>query len=149
VAPDPVRPIASLDDLADLLAHWDDPSALYVRWSPDALRDLDRRASKDDLTGVPLPGLSANSLAVEDWWGERPIELWVARRLYDYRHLADVRGPGTRPWVIAGAEVGRGPDNEPLVDACRLVAVIDGPVIASAVGLVESLPSDWGSLRRS
>ena len=137
-----------LDDLAQLLRHWDEPCELYIRWTPNVDSDLDREGSKDELTGVALPGLSANALAVEPWWGDRPVRTWVARRLYDYRHLAELRGPGTLPYVLAGVEVGRGPDNEPLVSQCRLVARIDPTVIDCAVELVESMPADWGSLRR-
>jgi hypothetical protein len=148
-----VRGVRSLADLANVLAEWEDDRPgchLFVRWSRDAERDLSDNRSTDELTGVELPGLSANSLGVEPWWGDRPLETWVARRLYDYRHLADLRGPGTRPWVLAGREVGRGPDNEPLVHQCQLVAEIAPEVIDEAVELVESLSADnWGSLRRA
>lgn len=140
--------VRSLDDLAALLRDWDDPCQLYIRWTPDVEADLDRRGSKDELTGVPLPGLSANALAVEPWWGDRPLRTWVARRLYDYRHLAELRGSGTHPYVLAGVEVGRGPDNEPLVDRCRVVADVDPSVIDAAVEVVEAMPAQWGSLRR-
>jgi hypothetical protein len=132
---------------------WDDDRdgcALFVRWSRDAEHDVSDTRSKDELTGVDLPGLSANSLRVEPWWGDRSVRAWVARRLYDYRHLAELRGPGTRAWVLAGREVGRGPDNEPLVHKCRLVAEVAPEVIDEAVQLVESLPAaHWGSLRRA
>jgi hypothetical protein len=100
------------------------------------------------LTGVPLPGLSANALGVEPWWGEREVRTWVARRLYDYRHLAELRGPGTQPYILSGREMGRGPDNEPLIAQCRLVARIDPAVIDDAVEIVEAMPAQWGSLRR-
>jgi len=33
------------------------------------------------LTGAGLPGLSANPVAVEDWWGDRSRRLWAARRM--------------------------------------------------------------------
>jgi hypothetical protein len=145
--------VRSLDELADVLAAWDDGPdgcVLFVRWSRDAARDLSETHSTDELTGVPLPGLSANSLAVEPWWGDRSVRTWVARRLHDYRHLVELRGPGTRPWVLAGREIGRGPDNEPLVQQCRLVAAVEPQVIDEAVRLVESLPAEhWGSLRRA
>jgi hypothetical protein len=148
-----VQRVRSLAELADVLERWDaerDGCSLFVRWSKDAERDLDGTRSKDELTGVDLPGLSANPLAVEPWWGDRSLRTWVARRLYDYRHLAELRGPGTRPWVLAGREVGRGPDNEPLVHRCRLVAAIMPEVIDEAVQLVGSLPAEhWGSLRRA
>jgi hypothetical protein len=148
-----VQQVRSLEELADVLARWDDGPegcSLFVRWSTDAARDLTETRSSDELTGVALPGLSANSLAVEPWWGDRSLRTWVARRLYDYRHLVELRGPGTRPWILAGREIGRGPDNEPLVQQCRLVAAVEPDVIDEAVRLVESLPAQhWGSLRRA
>jgi hypothetical protein len=143
-----MRRVGSLQQLTDLLDGWRDPCDLYVRWTPDALADLDGECSRDELTGVPLPGLSANALCVEPWWEDRSLLTWVARRIYDYRHLVELRGQGTRPWVIAGDEAGRGPDNEPLVRDCRLVASIEPRVIDEAVELVESMPAEWGSLRR-
>jgi hypothetical protein len=76
------------------------------------------------------------------------LDAWLARRLYDYRHLVELRGEGTRPWVLTGDQVGRGPDNEPLIANCDLVAGIDGSVIDDAVALVDAMPADWGSLRR-
>jgi hypothetical protein len=87
---------------------------------------------------------------VEPWWGDRPVRLWVARRLYDYIHMRHRRGPGTRPWVLEGEEVGRGPDNEPLVRCCRPVSWIHERVIDDAVRLVESEAEagGWGPLDR-
>jgi hypothetical protein len=91
-----------------------------VRWSRGPETDLTAaggtgQSSQDALTGVLMPGLSANPLRAEAWWGDRSLELWVARRLFDYRHLRELRGPGVRAWILAGEEQGRGPDNEPLV----------------------------------
>ena len=134
----------TLDELAALLAGRDD---LYVRWSLGP--DVDAEAtSRDDLTGVTLPGLSANPLAVEEWWQGRSQRLWVARRLYDYRHLRDVRGPGVRPWVLSGTEVARGPDNEPLVRCEQPIAWLDEGVVAEALRLVDDQTEEWGPLRR-
>jgi hypothetical protein len=59
--------------------------------------------------------------------------LWLARRLFDYRHL---NTPGTRAWVLVGAEIGRGPDNEPLVACHRPVAWIDNAALAEAEHVV-------------
>ena len=112
-------------------------------------RDERTQVSGDELTGIELPGLSANSLAVEPWWGERELTTWLARRLYDYRHLREIRGPGTRPWVVAGVETGRGPDNEPLVTQCTAVAEIALSVIDEAAAEVERFAANWGSLRRA
>lgn len=140
--------LTSLDDIARLLGERPDRD-LFVRWTPDIGRDLETGTSRDELTGVLLPGLSANGLAVEPWWEDRPMSTWIARRLYDYRHLSQVRGPGTRPWVIAGTECGRGPDNEPLVQDAELIAEIAARVIDEANRVVSELPADWGSLRRA
>src|SRR5688500_13497888 len=105
--------VVSLEDLAGLVEEND---RLLVRWPQGPEEDLRRRRSQDDLAEVELPGLSATSLTVEDWWRGRPVRLWVARRLYDYLHMRERRGRGVRPWVLEGEEVGRGPDNEPLVE---------------------------------
>ncbi len=55
---------ATLSDLAKLVTS---DRGLYVRWSSGPLPDLASVSSRDDLTGVQLPGLSANSLDVADW----------------------------------------------------------------------------------
>jgi hypothetical protein len=146
--------IDSLDGLARLVEESSDRDRLYVRWSlgPDA--DLagpaGGRTSLDALTGTVLPGLSANPLRVEPWWGGRSVRLWVARRLYDYRHLRDQRGPGVRPWVLVADECGRGPDNEPLVRCRRPLAWISDAALRECEAAVEGVRSgDWGPLRRA
>jgi hypothetical protein len=145
-----MRVINSLDELAGLLSGWDDPKReLYVRWSRHIDRDVELEVSRDDLTGVELPGLSANSLHVEPWWQERPLAAWIGRRLYDYRHLRETRGPGTRPFVLAGVEAARGPDNEPLIADCVLVAEVAMSVIDAATDQVKQLGGNWGPLSRS
>lgn len=136
--------LGTLDDLIELLA---DRRDLYVRWSRGPDQDLPS-TSRDELTGVPLPGLSANPLAIEEWWGDRSARLWVARRLYDYRHLRDQRGPDVRPWILAGHEVARGPDNEPLVRCDEPVAWLDEQVVAESTALVDGRAEEWGPLRR-
>ncbi|WP_030380241.1 MULTISPECIES: DUF6098 family protein [unclassified Streptomyces] len=122
---------------------------LYVRWSHGPHADLGAQGSRDDLTGVRMPGLSANPLGVEPWWEDRPVELWVARRLHDYSHLPREKGPGVRPWVLRGHEQGRGPDNEPLVRDVEPVGWIDERVIKEARTAVERQEGDWGPLRRA
>jgi Family of unknown function (DUF6098) len=142
-----MRTITDLDELVELLEK--EPDDLYVRWSKGPRVDLAREGSRDDLTDLRLPGLSANPLAVESWWGERPLSLWVARRLYDYSHLREQRGRGVRAWVLTGKVVGNGPDNEPLLEACEPVAWIDDAVLEKAREMVESQASeDWGPLDR-
>ncbi|HEY8374016.1 MAG TPA: DUF6098 family protein [Pseudonocardiaceae bacterium] len=144
--------IGSLDELAALVDSPDRGEGLYVRWSRGPASDLGASAhqsSRDGLTGIPLPGLSANPLWVEGWWGERSRALWVARRLYDYRHLRERRGPGVRAWVFRGEEHGRGPDNEPLVVCREPIAWVADEVLAECERMVaEQGVGPWGSLDR-
>ena len=144
----PRAEISSLDELADLVETWRG-ERLYVRWSCGPQADLaDESGSVDDLTGVPLPGLSATSLTVEDWWQGRPVRLWVARRLYDYCHLRRDR-PDVHPWILTGRETGRGPDNEPLLVHAGPVARIHKGVITQAQYEVTHQPGRWGPLHRT
>lgn len=137
--------VRTLAELTGLVERHD---SLYVRWSRGPATDLADASSTDDLTGVPMPGLSANPLDVEEWWQGRPVEVWVARRLYDYSHLPHDKGPDVRPWVLQGRERGRGPDNEPLVEDVRPMSWIDPGVIDEARAAVERQENSWGPLRR-
>jgi len=142
-----------LDQVVALLRHAAAGERLYVRWSRGPDVDLacePDQSSRDALTGIDLPGLSANPLAVEDWWGDRPLRLWVARRLYDYRHLRELRGPGVRPWVLVGEQCGRGPDNEPLVRCHLPLAWVSERALRQAEREVEEQASaEWGPLHRA
>lgn len=138
--------IDSLDELARLAGSASD---LFVRWSSSPAQDQATGLSFDELTGVELPGLSVNSLAVETWWEDRPFKLWLARRLYDYRHLRGMRAADVRPWVLEGDIVGRGPDNEPLVRCRKAIAWLGSRTIAEATHLIESLSPEWGTLSRA
>ena len=142
-APD-MPTLGSLDELAELAVQ---RPALFVRWSRGPAADTGEN-SADDLTGTRLPGLSASPLAVEPWWEDRPLRLWLARRLHDYRHLERDKGPGVHAWVLEGEETGRGPDNEPLVRCVRPVAWLSGAVIDEAAKAVDDQGADWGPLRR-
>lgn len=136
--------VATLDEVTELARRH---PRLLVRWSRGPDTDTPG-TSADDLTGIQLPGLSASPLAVEPWWGDRPLRLWIARRLYDYSHLEHEKGPGVRPWLLEGHECGRGPDNEPLVTCDDPVAWISGDVIHEAVRVVDEQNDQWGPLRR-
>lgn len=136
--------VETLDELTELARQHRD---LFVRWSRGPGTDA-AGVSSDDLTGVPLPGLSANTLGVEPWWEGRPLRLWIARRLYDYGRPKHEKGPGVRPWLLKGHEVGRGPDNEPLVRCDRPVAWIVPGILAEAVRAIDEQNADWGPLRR-
>ncbi|MFE9397125.1 DUF6098 family protein [Streptomyces flavidovirens] len=143
--PDDLPVLRTLDDLTVLVERHDH---LYVRWSRGPAADLESVSSRDDLTGVPMPGLSANSLDVEPWWEDRPVKVWVARRLHDYSHLPREKGPDVHPWALRGLETGRGPDNEPLVGDVEPVGWIDVRVIEEAADEVARQEGVWGSLRR-
>ncbi|GHH93486.1 DUF6098 family protein [Streptomyces capillispiralis] len=145
-APDELPVVGTLAELTALVER---DRGLYVRWSRGPATDLTAASSVDDLTGVPMPGLSANPLDVERWWQERPVALWVARRLYDYEHLPREKGPGIRCWVLRGRENGRGPDNEPLVVDVRPLCWIDPAVIDEARAEVARQNGPWGPLRRT
>ncbi|HEX8864120.1 MAG TPA: DUF6098 family protein, partial [Lentzea sp.] len=127
--------LPTITDLAQLVRLLGDD--VYVRWSKGPDADA-ASVSRDSLTGVELPGLSASPLRIEPWWGERSHELWVARRLYDYRHLRELRGPDVRAWVLRGDEVGRGPDNEPLVRCLEPLAWVADSVLHECSELVEA-----------
>ena len=144
--------LPTVTDLAELTTLFEAERGddLYVRWSRGPEIDLaDSGSSRDGLTGIALPGLSANSLRLEPWWHDRSLRLWLARRLYDYEHLRDLRGPGVRPWVLRGREIARGPDNEPLVVAVEPLAWVADEVLREARRLVEEQGSrEWGPMDR-
>lgn len=136
--------LQDLDALSDLVGDRDD---LYVRWSRGPAVDASG-TSVDELTGIPLPGLSASALGVEPWWGDRDRRTWVARRIYDYEHLRERRRGRIRPWVLQGRTCARGPDNEPLVVDVVPVAWLSESLVAEARRIVEDLNSEWGPLDR-
>ncbi len=144
--------VHDLDEFAALVDRAGPDEELYVRWSEGPAVDVDQpeQSSRDALTGITLPGLSANLLRVESWWGNRSTRRWVARRLYDYRHLREQRGPGVRPWVLVGEQCGRGPDNEPLVICHRPVAWVSEEALRQCEKIVREAGSeDWGPLDRT
>ncbi len=105
----PVQEISSLSALAELV---EGRPGLHVRYSRGPEHDADE-SSVDTESGLVLPGVSVNPLDAEDWW-TRPLEDWLARQLCQYRHLSE-QDPSRYAWVLAGREVGRGPDCEPLI----------------------------------
>ncbi|NSC20106.1 hypothetical protein FM076_02330 [Streptomyces albus subsp. chlorinus] len=144
-ASQPMPVFTTLDALTRLVTR---RSHLYVRWSRGPAVDLERSSSMDDLTGAAMPGLSASPLDVEEWWEDRPVHVWVARRLYDYSHLPRVKDPRARPWVLAGQERGRGPDNEPLVRHVEPLGWIGPQVLTQATAVITRQPGRWGPLHR-
>jgi hypothetical protein len=153
MSPSPMLATLDLDGLVRLVERRNRGRGLFVRWSHGPEEDLSQpgpQSSRDALTGVSMPGLSASPLRIERWWGDRSPELWVARRVCDYRHLPKARDPSVRPWVLIGDQRGRGPDNEPLVVCRRAVAWIsDDAVKASEELIARSRGGDgWGPINR-
>ncbi|WAL63155.1 DUF6098 family protein [Amycolatopsis cynarae] len=106
--------VYTLAELAELLST---EKTLYVRYSSGPEADAQRQ-STDHESGLPLPGIPANSLNPPRWW-TLPAEDWLARRVCQY--LRELR-EGARPWALTGREVDFGPDNEPLLDDVHPVA---------------------------
>src|SRR2546423_5770649 len=104
--------LASLDELDALASK---THGLFVRHSKGVQADRQRR-SVDYESGLALPGLSVNPLNPEPWW-TRNRKDWLARQLCRYVHLQDHADDERYAWVLTGDVVGRGPDNEPLLDA--------------------------------
>jgi Family of unknown function (DUF6098) len=104
--------LASLHELDALASK---THRLFVRHSKGVQADRQRR-SVDYESGLTLPGLSVNPLNPEPWW-TRDRKDWLARQLCRYVHLQDHADEERYAWVLTGEVVGRGPDNEPLLDA--------------------------------
>ena len=115
--------IPRLSGLADVVALVRERPDAHVRYSRDP-RTGAGRGSTDTESGLELPGLSVNPLGAEAWWS-RPLDDWIARQLCQYRHLAGEDDDEEREaWVVAGREVGRGPDCEPLLADVEVLAVV-------------------------
>lgn len=144
--PQRLRLLLSLADGVDLLREPGPP--LYLRWSADIAIDADLPTGLDGLTGIEMPGLAALPLAVEPWWRDRPLELWLARKLGGHRPPVDQGGPAIRPWIVTGNPVGHSPDGETLIASCALVATVTDAAMTQAASLVDSLAHRWAGLGR-
>ncbi|MBA8826149.1 hypothetical protein FHX42_003525 [Saccharopolyspora lacisalsi] len=140
--------VGDLDRLAEIVRHDESGLDLYVRWSRGPEWDTGA-TSRDALTGVELPGLSANPLRVEPWWGDRSLRLWVARRLHDYEHLRRrQQRSNVEAWLLRGHELARGPDNEPLVRCEEALGWIAEETMREARRVVTEQHGDWRPLNR-
>lgn len=146
VPPHRLRLLLTLHDGVELLTEPGPP--LYLRWSSNIAADLDLQASLDALTGVELPGLSVQPLAAEPWWGDRPTDLWWARKLGGHRPPSDQDGPAVRPWVVTGSMAGRGPDGDLLVVDCNFVATVTDAMMDQAATMLDGLSHRWVGLNR-
>jgi hypothetical protein len=123
--------VTSLEEVAELAAA---RAPLYVRFSAGPRADADE-VSLDHESGCELPGLSVNPLNPEPWFA-RPVKHWVARQLVQYAHLGDSE---RYAWVLAGREVGRGPDCEPLLADVEPIARVPDEVVREARSLYEQV----------
>ncbi|MCM6778120.1 DUF6098 family protein [Nocardia sp. CDC159] len=117
--------VETLDELTEVVTE----QPLYLRYSHGPEADAEAGPSRDYEAEVDLPGLSVTTLGPEPWW-PRPARDWVARRLCKYAELAVERG--RFGWLLAGREVGHGPDHEPIVTDVQPVARIADRVIDEA-----------------
>ena len=130
----PVRDdLPTLDSIAELCRLVRD--GVYVRYSkgPD---DDDGSTSRDYESGLDLPGLSSNPLSPESWW-DRPLEEYLARQICNYAHIKEESDDERRAWVLSGEVIGRGPDNEPLVQRFTPLAFLSDDLIREAKRLYE------------
>lgn len=122
--------IPTLHTIGELRAVVASTRGAYIRYSKGPAADRGQQ-SMDYESGLELPGLSVNPLDPEPWW-TRPIEDWLARQICNYAHLREASDGERRGWVLEGREVGRGPDNEPLVEVIRPVAWLGDELIDEA-----------------
>lgn len=69
------------------------------------------------------------------------------RRPHDRRHLQE-QGRDIRPWILEGREIGRGPDDEPLVECIRPAAWLSAYLVEEAEAEVAEEFEERGSLIR-
>jgi hypothetical protein len=62
---------------------------------------------------------------------------WLARQLCRYAHIQDGSGNSRVARVLTGKVVGRGPDNEPLVEIEAPVALLNRRIIEEAKAVYE------------
>lgn len=124
--------LPTVDDIAELVRLVGRRADIYLRYSrgPDADAV---RSSRDYEADLDLPGLSVTPLSPPSWWA-RPAVDWVARQICKYIDIAE-QTEDRRPWVLAGQEVSRGPDHEPIVADVEPLAWLGDDVLAAATEL--------------
>jgi hypothetical protein len=116
--------VSSLTDLAALVKRC---STLHIRVSAGPAADHASPAI-DPESGLEMPGIAAAPLLAPEWW-RRPLEDWLARQLV---HVEGSGGPGVRPWLLTGTDMGTGPDGEPLLGHVRPVGWLADEVLEEA-----------------
>ena len=118
--------ISQLDELAGIARADGDR---YLRYSKGPEADA-HQTSRDYESGLELPGLSVVPLTPPRWW-QRPDVDWLARQICKYAHLGE-EGSDRCAWILAGREVARGPDHEPLVADPRPLAILSETLVKQA-----------------
>jgi hypothetical protein len=126
----------TIDDLDELVTLADGASPVYLRYSKGPVADERAGPSIDYESGVRLPGWAVTTISPE-WWWDRPAIDWVARRVCKYLDLGN-DADDTRPWVLSGSVVGRGPDHEPLVIETAPVAWLGERLVDAAREIYEA-----------
>jgi hypothetical protein len=118
----------SVAEVADFVGECDVP--VYVRFSEDPACDV-HEPSTDRASGLTLPGLAVNAMDPPRWWRDHPVEEWVVRQICTYVHLQD-HDDRRICWLMTGTVVDRGPDNEPLLQDVRPLAVVTETAVREA-----------------
>lgn len=92
---------------------------VYIRFDDNITRTIARGHSVNQQSGSSEAGISVNNLDPES---ERDAAV----------NAADYAFVGGLPWLVTGEYVGRGSDNEPLLDNVRVLAEIDYKAIRQA-----------------
>lgn len=134
-----MREINTLSELVETVKKLDgEGKKVFVRYSLGPDTDRKGRGSRNYQTGRVENGLSCENLNPERWFVANAhvtgntVEKWVAMQLLSYSFMLHQGLDGTRCWILTGECVGKGSDNEPLVDNWKPVAWVSESVIKEA-----------------
>jgi len=125
-----VKTVKSLSELMALIVD----KEYYIRYTSNISADIRRGYSLNHATGQSESGLSVNDLFAdtpEVWAGKE--KAFVAMQVADYSFMFG----GKRAWVVSGAVVGHGSDNEPLITNAQVIAEVTADCIAECKALWE------------
>ncbi len=112
-----MKTIKTLAELVETVKTSEVPLFIRYSYGPDVDREMG--CSTNHATNRVECGLSVNNLIAfpglygDDMDDPRFAE-WVARLACEYSYL--MMGEESFPWLLTGEEIGRGADNEPLLD---------------------------------
>lgn len=126
--------LVSITTLGELVTLTASTHGIYLRYSAGPAVDAADCRTRDDATGVDMPGLAVTPLSAELWWPRAPEE-WIARRLHSCCELGEQSG--RFPWLLTGTVIGHSLDLEPLVAQFHPLARLDLSVLDEAAQLYE------------